>query len=211
MKNIEILLVLVPHKDARAQLLKYSESLYKNVLNNVYPFPCVIPIASVTEPLSPDELKQAAYFLRKSIGKEKIIFSGFTFTSFNICGNEMLLFGQRLEPEIKFDVSGIKTKKIKSCFMPLISGVCFAAKNNEDKIRASAAQEKEGSCAPLCSAANSIPLINGQKIFFRAAATANMIWKPCAAKSNEKKEIYYKWEIGKLSWLPKEIKKNKNF
>jgi len=200
MKNIEKLLVLVPHQDARIQALKYSKSLYKKILKGVYPFPCVIPVASVIKPLNPDELKHTAHIFRRSIGKEKIKLVNFISASIKICGKEMVLFGQRLDPEITCDISNIGLKKIKSCFTPLISGICLIPKDNEDKTSGFTAQDKENCFSSLVKADNSISINDGLKINFWAAAVANMFWKPCAAKGEE---TFYKWKIGKLSWLPK--------
>ncbi|MCL2276951.1 MAG: hypothetical protein FWC21_03545 [Treponema sp.] len=203
MKKTENFVVLAPHNDARAGVLKYNETLFKNGLKNVYPFPRVIPVASAAEPLSPDELKRTANALRKSIGKEKIFITDLTVMPVNFCGNEMNLSGYKLEPEIIFDMSSVKTAKITSCISPLILGAYFFNKNNIDVTRSLGARTEESGSAEERSHAPLIDPIKNLNIFFRAAAVANMFWKRCVSKN---KEIFYKWEIEKLFWLPKEIK-----
>jgi len=171
-----IFLVLVPHRDARVELQKYSDNLIKNGLTGVYPFPWVTPLASLCAPLTPDELKHITRSLRDSTGAQKMTTAETSNAVFPSGAEEMSLFGHRLDLKIPDNLFDDSSKKLTSIFSPLIIGSFLIPKNNEKPI--------------------SVPC---EKITFRAAAVANMYWQPLSSSG----ESSYKWKIGKLSWLPK--------
>jgi len=169
-------LVLVPHRDARIELRKYCDLMYKKGLTDVYNFPYVAPLASLSRALNPAELKQVAHSLRETAGSEKILTEGDAVIDFPICENNLALCGPRLNITIPQNI--VKNMlKINAVFSPLVIG-CFLSKNKK----------------------LNVPLEFPPKRFnFRAAAVANMYWK--IFQSN--KEFYYKWKIDKLFWLPR--------
>jgi len=195
MKNIKnnsifnggIFLVLVPHKDARAVMLKHSESLYKNGLRGAYSFPGAAPIASLNQPLSPDELKHFARYLKNFMGNNKFYVTETSFAPMEINGKDMILFGNRIDPDITTGaLSGASftgAGKINSVIQPFTAGLYFAERKNEKEIRAYLHDSR----------------LSDFNVSFRAAAAANMFWKPY-------KDTAYKWRIEKLSWLPKSKK-----
>jgi len=169
-------LVLVPHRDARIELRKYCDLIIKKGLNDVYNFPYVTPLATLSRALNPAELKQAAHSLRKIVGSKKILTEGEDVTTFPSYENDFALRG----PRLNIAVPQILVKnmlKINEIFSPLVIG-CFLSKNKKINIPLEFPREKIG---------------------FRAAAVANMYWR--AFQSNG--EIYFKWKIDKLFWLPR--------
>jgi len=168
-------LVLVPHRDARIELRKYCDLMYKKGLTDVYNFPYVAPLASLSQALNSLELKQVAHSLRETIGCEKILTKGETVTDFPCYENNFSLCGPRLNITIPQNLFKIVLKK-NDVFSPLVIG-CFLSKNKKINIPFEFPHEKLG---------------------FRAAAVANMYWQ--SFQSNG--EIYYKWKIDKLFWLP---------
>jgi len=203
-------LVLVPHRDVRGKMQKYIGNLIKNGLSNIYNFPLIAPIAELSNELTIDELKQSAKFLRKAVSEteggkiniidasnclcsnfvyENLICENISFPVFSKDNNEMQsgevssnLYGYRINLNLKADDLSIFSNKITSLFSPLIIGAFFNYEENS-------IIQKE-----LSKFISKEP-----QLFFRAAAIANMHWKPFLL--NE--EIYFKWKIGKLVWLPK--------
>jgi hypothetical protein len=179
----QVFLVLVPHRDTRLILRKYSSALFKNGCKYAYSFPWVTPLAALSCPLTAEELKNCAHILRET-NKEKIITAE---TATVELLDSTTLFGPRLEletPPAVFD-EGKTTGKIIKVFSPLVIGACLS-------------QEAEG-----------IPsvqqIIQPPPLSFRAAAVANIHWY-----SDEQNGAFYcKWEIGQLSWLPKQSRKPK--
>jgi len=185
-------LVLVPHRDARIELRKYCDLMYKRGPTDVYNFPYVAPLADLSRALNLVELKQVARSLRETIGSEKILTEGEAVTNFSSCENNYVLYGPRLNITIPQNI--VKNLlKINTIFSPLVIG-CFLSKNKKINIPFKFSHEKLG---------------------FRAAAVANMHWK--IFQSNG--ETYFKWKIDKLFWLPrpqkglqkKEICNNKSY
>jgi len=172
-----VFLVLVPHQDVRGQLRKYNDKLIKEGLTGVYDFPCVAPLAELSKAYNMDELKHFARSLRKKIGKDKISAEKMSSAVFPACTN-MKLFGHNLEIENPPHIFEDKTKKIKSLFSPLIIGNFLIP---EQKIES---------------------FVNPQpQLSFRAMAVANMYWRSFKTDG----ETGYKWKIGKLCWLPKNL------
>jgi hypothetical protein len=169
-------LVLVPHKDVRGELRKYGDLMLKTELTDVYSFPYVVPLAYISQALSTEELKQVAHSLRKTAGSGKISAEGDGIISFPGYEKNLSLVGPSLNITIQQNVFKSGIKKIDTLFSPLLIG-CFLTKNNK-------------------KLSLEIPL---EKLAFRAAAVANMYWRPLQIDG----EICYKWKIGKLCWLPR--------
>jgi hypothetical protein len=171
-------LVLVPHRDVRVELRKYCGLMLKEGLTDVYSFPYIAPLASLSSALNTEELKQIAYSLRKTAGSDKISAEGDDVTAFPDNEKRLSLAGPRLNIAIPKNVFESGTKKIIDIFSPLVIG-CFLTKDNKKLMR--------------------LPEIHREKLAFRAAAAANMYWRTLRVNG----EIYYKWKIGKLCWLPR--------
>ena len=168
-----IFLVLVPHRDIRFILRKYSAELFKAGFSGAFQFPWVVPAALLSSRLNEDELKHCACAYRETIGKEKITAAHGAVVEFS---DGMPLFGPRLEspiPQKIFNESA--AVKIVKKISPSVIGSCFLWEQGK---------------TPL-------PV---QKLSFRAAAFANMYWKPM--QINTDGALGFKWKIGKLFWLP---------
>ena len=182
-KNRQFFLVLIPHRDARGILRKNSESFFKEEYSQVYTFPWVAPLASLSKPLKADELKHAARSLREANGMDKFNLTDFASAAFPTGSGEMELFGPCLKINIP-ETTGSAAKKIIKNFSPVIIGSCLIPKDNKEQ---------------FCG---SNSLLNSYcEASFRAAAVANMHWQP--GKLNNEKG--FKWEIDTLTWLPKNI------
>ena len=175
----QVFLVFVPHRDTRQELKKYSDTLIKNGLNGVYGFPQAVPLAELSEPLTADELKHFARFLRETIGKDKINTSKPTITTFPVNWKEMALFGPELN--LNIPANTLNSKKTVFSYSPLIIGT-FLIPEAKENLRIS---------IPLCEDLNCLS--------FRAAAVANMFWQPFKKDG----ETCFRWKIGKLCWLPR--------
>ena len=190
MKTIEndrhIFLVLVPHRDIRIKLKKFTASLIKNSLAvsksslaGVYNYPWVAPLAVLSQPFSIDELKKIARSLREDADGMKIPAGENQITIMDTDEN-LSLFGPCLDMK---NFNALKTSaallKIKAVLSPIVIGACLIQKAGE--------QQLSGLFA------SSPPQ---EELTFRAAAIANMFWK---ADCNGG----FKWKIGKLCWLPK--------
>jgi len=170
-------LVLVPHKDVRGELRKCGDLMLKTGLTDVYPFPYVVPLASISQALNTEELKQIAHSLRKTAGSDKISTEGDGIISFPGYEKDLSLAGPSLNiAKARNVLDGIK--KITAIFSQFVIG-CFLTKDNKKLI--------------------SLQEIPREKLAFRAAAVANMYWRPLQIEG----EICYKWKIGKLCWLPR--------
>jgi len=182
-----IFLVLVPHRDTRLELQKYNGALFKAGLADVYTFPCAVPLTSLSRPLNADELKNTARRLREAASAEKFHITGTSTCRLSVNDEDMILFG----PKIEYDSAGvnsIKIEKIKSLISPLIAAACLIPNKNGQKVL---------SALKLKTLAN----LASPELTFRAAAIANMFWKPVRKNG----ETFYKWKIDKLIWLPKMI------
>jgi len=181
-KSRQNFLVLVPHRDTRG-------ILHKENISGSYTFPLVAPLASLSKPLSADELKHTARSLREANGMDKFYLTDFTSVAFPTGDGEMELFGSCLKINI-LEITGSAVQKIIKIFSPLVIGTCLIPKDNKEQVRF-------GSCGMCGSWLNS-----SSELSFRAAAIANMYWQP-AQLNNEKG---FKWKIGKLVWLPKQLR-----
>ena len=180
-------LVLVPHRDTRSLLRKHGELLIKDGLTGVYLFPYAAPIAELSEMFNADELKYTAQSLRNITNGEKFSVTETETAPFPSEKEKMILLGHGLDLKITEKVFGEGIKKIKNTFTPLMIGSWLIPESDKQQIRASQTEDSISLC---------------EKLSFRAAAVANMYWKPF--KNGD--EVGYKWKIGKLPWLPNKLK-----
>ncbi|MDR2542483.1 MAG: hypothetical protein LBC80_03420 [Treponema sp.] len=179
-------LVLAPHRDVRVKLQKYSDAFIDSGLKGVYKFPLVAPLAVLSKPLTSEELKQIAHSLREIVGKSKINAVDATTADFPADSQELRLLGHCLDLNIPINVFESIKKQVKSFFSPLIIGSFLIPEADRDTIKKFSHRKEE--------------------LSFRAAAVANMSWQQVQQDS----EIVYRWEIGKLCWLPR-IAEKKGF
>ena len=168
----QLFLVLVPHRDVRLVLQDYTMTVCRRAVRQAaYSFPWAAPLASLSRPLNIEELKHCARAVREtSLTNDGKINAGETSTALFPVQGSPALFGPRLDivlPPNIFD-SG----KITGLFSPQIIGCCLLT-----------GESKTENLPPP------------PKVFFRAAAVANMFWRP--------HPLGYKWKIGQLRWLPK--------
>ena len=194
----ERFLVLVPHQDVRVALRKYSDSLVKTGLNGVYSFPWVVPLASLSRALTPDELKQITCSLRQDIGGVKICVGDTAATEFTTDEKDgsLSLFGPKIDLGISRSTfscdlinNPLTQKKIKKTFNPLVIGTWLVPKTSEQQF------------CDFCAVNQRFDVPLREKLSFRAAAVANMYWQSVQVDG----ETGYKWKIGKLCWLPRSL------
>ena len=188
-QNEKVFLALVPHRDVRSLLRKNCEEMIKAGLTGVYGFPWVAPIAELSEEFSRDELKFAAHSLRAVTGGEKIRTGESAKVFFPAAEENMILWGRKLELDISDNISADGIQKVKKLFSPVVIGYWVLNTVNEQQL-----------CAENFAAGNASASMR-ENLSFRAAAAANMYWRPFRAGE----EICFKWKIGKLAWLPKSV------
>jgi len=178
------LLALVPHRDARIPLRSWSASLFSAGVRGAWSFPWVMPMAALNRPLSGAELKSRAFMLRRAL-------SGGKFTTGHSAAagisDNVFVFGPEVQiaiPEGFFDFEDDAVIKYVS---PLVIGaaLCDAA------LRGAGSPPDENCPAPNLS--------------FRAAALANMTFRPLLSHNGAEDNFSFEWEIGKLYWLPRKI------
>jgi len=176
-ERAQVFLVLVPHRDVRLLLRKYSDTLFKAGFDGAYQFPYLAPLAALSRPLNSDDLKQFALSLGQAAGG-KIIAAEGARTAFPP-DSEKALFGLRLDIDIAKNTP--ENQKVLYYFTPPVIGACLLSSND------------------------TTALLPPPELSFRAAAVANMYWKPIRAGAAV---IGYKWKIGNLRWLPAIKKKD---
>jgi hypothetical protein len=167
-----VFLVLVPHRDTRLVLRNYSATLFRAGYTGAYHFPWAAPLAALARPFTKEELKDCARTLRESTGKD-----GFSAAEPGVLEfpfGSSALFGPRLDLTIENTGSPEKTKVIRF-FSPTVIGSCL-----------------------LPAAESRPPHLCPPPLSFRAAAVANMYFRPMALGLTG-----CKWKIGNLVWLPK--------
>ena len=176
-EETRVFLVLVPHRDIRLALRKYSDMLFKAKFTGSYHFPWVAPLAAISRPFNTEELKHCARSIREASGGK--IFAHEAAAASFPAGEGTLLFGPRLDLSILPDSLGgsESAAKITNIFSPPVIGSFLLS---------------VGECETP-----TIP--SPAPLSFRAAAVANMFWHPLCSGGNI---IGYKWKIGNLIWLP---------
>jgi len=117
-----IFLVLVPHRDIRLVLRRYSETLFEKGFSGAYLFPWVAPLAEVPEPLTNEELKQLIGEINRE--REKINTQGADVVPFPAAGEGMRLFGPKLAClwRLVHEVNP---------FSPTVLGSCLLSENED--------------------------------------------------------------------------------
>jgi len=146
----KISLVLVPHRDVRLTLRKYSGDLFKAGFSGAYHFPWVAPLAALSQPLNDEELKHFSCALREIIGSK-----------------------------IYADKAAVCAFEKDAIFGPLIDigDLSGALGNASEKVTEIFAHPVIGSCLLSAAEAENAALPAPPQLSFRAAAVANMHWK----------------------------------
>jgi hypothetical protein len=194
------LLVLVPHRDARLPLRAWSAALFSAGCEGAFSFPWLVPLAALARPLNAEELKHCAAVLREAslaggkggkISCRAAASLAFPPDSFNTeTAEKIAFFGPLLElgiPDATFTAGA--AEKILYRFPQLIIGSCIMRGENPPR----------GGIPP-------VPALS-----FRAAAIANMSYRPLRIKETRNTEAdciapdsgySFEWRIGRLCWLP---------
>jgi hypothetical protein len=184
-RRTQYFLVIVPHRDTRLELRKWSDNLFNGGFYGAYLFPLLIPAALLSAPLNSDELKHCARVIREATlcSDGKINASGCsTLKLFNRISSEQevpILFGLKAELKIPGEafIQSAALKIIKM-YNPLIIGSC------------------------LLSESEMVPVIPAPNLSFRAAALAVMPFRFIKISERAEHAIACKWKISKLHWLP---------
>jgi hypothetical protein len=184
------LAVLIPHREGRSFLRRRSAELFASGLWGAWSFPHAAPLALLSAPLTGAELRDLAQALRaltQAGGGDGTLRPG-PETALPVPGLEpgFSLYGPALGLAIGPGIfGGTAGGKLGTVFPRPLLGC--AVLGPEDRGRALG----EGP-AP---AASSPPGAGN----FRAAAAANMLYRPLAAGDRGRS---YSWRIGELHWLP---------
>jgi len=172
-----LFLALVPHRDVRILLRAWSASLFSAGLCGAWSFPWVMPIAALNRPLSGAELKSRALMLRGTIG-----LSGGKCTTgpsaIAVLSDNVSAFGPAVNIDLSDGFFAFEDNAVIRRFSPLVIG-----------------------CALCKSGAK--PGADSINLSFRAAALANICFRPLSSHNGAYNEFSFEWEIGKLHWLPK--------
>jgi hypothetical protein len=193
------LLVLVPHRDAILSPRAWSAALFAAGFDGAWSFPRAAPLAILSRFLSAGELKRSAWALREQTlagereGKIKTGPASRAFFPDSPTDNGVrnaAVFGPILDLEIPdsfFEIGG----KVLYRFSPLVLGAALT----------------RGTAPPPEAPPQAMP-----RISFRAAALANMAYRPLFAGNGVPAEgvitsaYSFEWKIGRLYWLPSPAK-----
>jgi hypothetical protein len=170
------LAVLVPHRDSRKLLREWSAELFALGLWGAWSFPQVSPLARLRAPLTRAELQELARNLREltlADGRDGTLRPG-TEAILPLTGLSIALYGPQLD--IRLNPRDFAGKKFEEIFPAPLVGCAALAPEDSREIR-----------PPLRRGGN-----------FRAAAVANMAYRPIAGA-----RYSYAWRIGELHWLPR--------
>ncbi|MDR0668738.1 MAG: hypothetical protein LBF95_01535 [Treponema sp.] len=175
------LAVLVPHRDSRKVLRERSAELFAAGFWGAWSFPQVAPLALLHSPLPAAELGELARNLRALTlagGRDGTLHPGAE-AILPLAGlpEGAALYGPQLDPQPRPEVFTGAAAHLKELFpAPLVA---CAVLGPEDPREIPAAR-------------------NPPARDFRAAAVANLSYRPIAAGGYS-----YAWRIGELHWLPK--------
>jgi len=184
------LLALVPHRDVRAALRAWSASLFSAGLPGAWSFPRVIPLAALNRPLSDAELKSRALMLRQTVNLSGGKFIAGPPAVAALSAN-VSVFGPALNITLPDGFFDFEDDAPVTAGAPTPAGVVIRR----------VPQPVIGSA--LCDAAS--PPCNNRPappVSFRAAALANMTFRPLFSHNEAENNYSFEWEIGKLFWLP---------
>ena len=175
------LLALVPHRDVRVSLRAWSASLFSEGMPGAWSFPWVMPIATLNRPLSGVELKSRALMLRQAI----ILSGGKCATdppTIAELSDNISVFGPAVNIGLSDSFFAFEANAVDRRISPLVIGAALC--------QADAAPE-------------AAPDVKAPYLSFRAAALANMNFRPLPSHNGASDNLSFEWEIGKLHWLPK--------
>jgi hypothetical protein len=197
-------LVLIPHREARNQARAWSGRLFAAGAAGTWAFPWVVPLAQLSRPLTPGELRDAAFALREanSAGDGKFRSGGPAILPLpalrdpekNGGGEYPALYGPRLDlvmPELP--AAGAVLCRLS----PAVLGAALIERPEDIPGRSAAAVTAGPS--PLPGEAPPEALPSPPEISFRAAALANMIYR---VQRTGEGAVLFEWTIGRLRWLP---------
>jgi len=168
------LLALVPHREVRRSLRIWSASLFSAGLQGAWSFPWVMPIAALNRPLSGEELRSRSFMLRREVDLSGGKFTTGPSTVAAISDN--FVFGPAVNIALSdsfFDFEDAIIRRVS----PLVIGAALAS-------------SPDVNCHAPC-------------LSFRAAALANMSFRPLPSHNGAHDNFSFEWGIGKLYWLPK--------
>jgi hypothetical protein len=186
------LLVLIPHREARNRIRAWSEGLFAAGTAGLFPW--AAPLACLSRPLNPGELRDAAFTLREANrrGDGKIRTAAPAFLPDLLpppvvggAGGKSTgprgpaLYGPRLDLCLGQALQGGAASKILRLFSPIVLGAALIENPEENP-----------------AAAEALP--PPPETAFRAAALANMI---CRFRRTQGAALF-EWKIGKPRWLP---------
>jgi hypothetical protein len=191
------LLVLVPHRDARLLLRKWSGALFAAGVSGAWSFPWAAPLALLSSPLSAGEMKHCARILREQSlagGNDGKIKTGpaalAAFPAGILCGGAV--FGPVLELAVPGEsFAANAAEKIMHRFSPPVLGAAF--------VWGSTGKNSAIPPPPALS--------------FRAVALTHMIYRPLVLEKGAggvlpDRDCSFEWKTGKPYWLPP-VKKDK--
>jgi hypothetical protein len=176
------LLVLIPHRDSRNLLRAFSASLFSGGLSGAWSFPWVMPIAALSRPLSGTQLKSRALMLRKTMelsgGKITTGRPDIAALPSDFNNDAVSVFGPTVNIGLSDSFFAFEDNAIIRRISPLVIGVALQQ-------------------------AASLPTCPTPSLSFRAAALANMSFRPLPSGGGAHDNFSFEWETGKLYWLPR--------
>jgi hypothetical protein len=186
------LAVLIPHREGRSFLRRRSAELFASGLWGAWSFPHAAPLALLSAPLTGTELRNLAHALRaltQAGGGDGTLRPG-PETALPVPGLEpgFSLYGPALGLAVGPGIfGGSAGDKLGTVFpRPLLGCAVLGPEDWPRALRE----------IPVPLPAASSPPGAGS---FRAAAVANMLYRPLAAGD---RGCSYSWRIGELHWLP---------
>jgi hypothetical protein len=213
------MVILLPHRDCRRVLRDYRRRLFAAGLWGAYSFPEAVPLALVSRPFTETELKALAGSLRDlSLGR-----TGEAMTAGGAKGGRTDRDGKMTAqgPAMAVSLGGTSPEASQGDASPdqafdgpTLFGPALALSGEDWSFPASSAEALRfrfptlvlaaalvGSGARARQILAAVPLPD--PISFRAAAVANLLFKPLPSGGGETADGYsFCWEIGKPRWLP---------
>jgi hypothetical protein len=187
-------LALIPHRETRSRVRAWSGGLFAAGTAGAWAFPWVVPLALLSRPLNPGELRAAAFALREanSAGDGKFRSGGPALLPLPaLCvpgegGGGDALYGLRLDLVMPELPAAAVIRRLS----PAVLGAALV----ETPAPGGPAAAPGAGLSPLPE-----PLPAPPEIAFRAAALANMIYRIRRAGEGA---VLFEWKIGKPRWLP---------
>jgi hypothetical protein len=142
-----------------------------------------MPVAALNRPLSGPELKSRALMLRRETG-----LSGGKFTTgpsaVAALSDNVSVFGPSVNIALPDSFFAFEDGAVTRRISPLVTGAALC---------------RSGALPDINCPASSLAF---RAANFRAAALANMTFRPLPSLDNARDGFSFEWEIGKLHWLP---------